>query len=82
MNMQVPLKSASVLMSALLAWTGFNGVSTAETTLEDTEPATYATVNSEKEKTTETSETVTNGWKAEITDYDSSLSLISYEMTP
>lgn len=50
MNMQVPLKSASVLMSALLAWTGFNGVSTAETTLEDTEPATYATVNSEKRK--------------------------------
>lgn len=49
MNMQVPLKSASVLMSALLAWTGFNGVSTAETTLEDTEPATYATVNSERE---------------------------------
>lgn len=88
MNMQKPLKCAAAAISAILVITGTIGMTTAETTLsgsetdalvsivdESTEEATNVQVEEEESEQTE-------WWKAEITDYDSSLSLISYETTP
>ena len=79
MNMRIPLKGVSVILSAVLTYSGFNGISTAETTLENADLSTagVSTANVSDEECA-----VTDWWKAEITDYDSSLSLISYEMTP
>lgn len=58
---------------------------TAETTLsgsESTETATVASTEAAVSEETETKSEKPEWWKAEITDYDSSLSLISYELTP
>ncbi|MBE6859694.1 MAG: sporulation protein [Ruminococcus sp.] len=79
MNMRIPLKSVSVIMAAALSYAGFNGITTAETTLE---VADLSTANISVNENTDDDCEVTEWWKAEITDYDSSLSLISYEMTP
>jgi len=84
MNIQKPLKSVSVIAASLLIIAGANSLSKAETTLGRTDatlPATEvssdAFVSEEKE-----TESESDWWKAEITDYDSSLSLISYELIP
>lgn len=85
MNIQKPLKSVSVIAAALLIIAGANSISKAETTLGSTNASLPATETSSvtttmpEEKETESE---TNWWKAEITDYDSSLSLISYELIP
>lgn len=77
MNMRIPLKGVAVILTAALSYTGFNGITTAETTLENADLST-ANISLAAGDDCE----VTDVWKAEITDYDSSLSLISYEMTP
>ena len=79
MNMRIPLKGVSVILSAVLTYSGFNGISTAETTLEN---ADLSTAGVSTASVSDEECAVTDWWKAEITDYDSSLSLISYEMTP
>lgn len=79
MNMQKPLKCAAAVLSCVLAFSGTVGMTTAETTLDGSESQTDISVISE---TSETESAETEWWKAEITDYDSSLSLISYELTP
>lgn len=79
MKMRIPLKGVSAIMAAALSYAGFNGVTTAETTLED---ADLSAANISVVETADDDCEVTEWWKAEITDYDSSLSLISYEMTP
>lgn len=85
MNMQKPLKCAAAAISAILVYANGAGVVMAETTLGGSEA--NAIVSTTVAETTEqmdlTTENVkTEWWKAEITDYDSSLSLISYELTP
>ena len=35
MNMRIPLKGVSVILSAVLTYSGFNGISTAEPTLDN-----------------------------------------------
>ena len=40
MNMRIPLKGVSVILSAVLTYSGFNGISTAETTLENADLST------------------------------------------
>ncbi len=84
MNMQKPLKCAAAVLSCILVFTSATGITTAETTLGGSESESAASVATEVE-ITEASETESDEaewWKAEITDYDSSLSLISYELTP
>ena len=85
MNIQKPLKSVSVIAAALLMIAGANRLSKAETTLGTTDAVLPATeVSSELYESSDEKETESesNWWKAEITDYDSSLSLISYEIIP
>ncbi len=85
MNMQKPLKCAAVVLSALLAFSGSVGMVTAETTLSGSETENLTTVSAEDTTEIEAKDTTSvkpEWWKAEITDYDSSLSLISYELTP
>ena len=88
MNIQKPLKSVSTILASLLVFVGVNSFSEAETTLNqagNTYPASsVATVVKHNEiKTEEEAEAgESDWWKAEITDYDSSLSLISYELIP
>lgn len=84
MNMQVPLKCAAAVISGILAFTGFSGTITAETTLSGSENDTLVSVIEETSErpSTEQESDEAEWWKAEITDYDSSLSLISYELTP
>ncbi len=84
MNMRKPLKCAAAIMSAVLVCSSTMGAITAENTLDGSEETA---VVSSIAKTALTAETETESadaewWKAEITDYDSSLSLISYELTP
>lgn len=82
MNMQKPLKCAAAVISAVLVWTGSGMIATAETTLSGSEETalTATIVSAETESGNDAAEA--EWWKAEITDYDSSLSLISYELTP
>lgn len=84
MNMQKPLKCAAAAISAILVYTGASGIVTAETSLGGTETDALAAASSEasEQQIPETESEKTEWWKAEITDYDSSLSLISYEITP
>lgn len=84
MNMQKPLKCAAAAISAILVYTGASGAVTAETSLGGTEADALVTASSEasEQLTSESESEKTEWWKAEITDYDSSLSLISYEITP
>ncbi len=85
MNMQKPLKCAAAVIAAVILSMNTVGIVTAETTLSETEaevitvPAAAETTEAAEE---ETESEETEWWKAEITDYDSSLSLISYELTP
>lgn len=87
MNIQKPLKSVSAITASLLIIAGATGLSKAETTLGKTDvtlPETEVssgTLNPEENNGNE-KESESNWWKAEITDYDSSLSLISYEIIP
>lgn len=84
MNIQKPLKSVSVIAAALLMIAGANKLSKAETTLGMTDatlPATQISADLHESEGMET-ESKSDWWKAEITDYDSSLSLISYELIP
>jgi len=84
MNIQKPLKSVSVIAAALLIIAGANRLSKAETTLGTTDaslPATEVSFDLSESEEKET-ESESDWWKAEITDYDSSLSLISYELIP
>lgn len=84
MNMQKPLKCAAAVISAVLVYTGSTGIVSAETTLngsdEDVVISSLAETASNSNSGSKSAET--EWWKAEITDYDSSLSLISYELTP
>lgn len=84
MNMQKPLKCAAAAISAILVYTGASGIVTAETSLGGVETDALVTASSEasEQQISETESEKTEWWKAEITDYDSSLSLISYEITP
>ena len=84
MNMQKPLKCAAAVISAVLVYSGTSGIVTAETTLSGSESEALVSASAEmSERQTSGSESAkTEWWKAEITDYDSSLSLISYELTP
>lgn len=84
MNMRKPLKCAAAVMSAVLVYASTVGVITAETTLDGAEEAAVASSIAETAVTTDSDaeSAETEWWKAEITDYDSSLSLISYELTP
>ena len=84
MNMQKPLKCAAAAISAILVYTSASGAVTAETSLGGTEADALVTASSEasEQLTSESESEKTEWWKAEITDYDSSLSLISYEITP
>ncbi len=84
MNIQKPLKSVSVIIASLLMIAGANRLSKAETTLGTTDailPATEVSSDFYESEEKET-ESESDWWKAEITDYDSSLSLISYEIIP
>lgn len=84
MNMRKPLKCVVATLAALLAFTGSLGVITAETTLSGSEDYTLVSASTEASEQSETTDESVSSewWKAEITDYDSSLSLISYELTP
>ncbi|MGN0677730.1 MAG: SpoIID/LytB domain-containing protein [Ruminococcus sp.] len=84
MNIQKPLKSVSVIIASLIMIAGANRLSKAETTLGTTDailPATEVSSDFYESEEKET-ESESDWWKAEITDYDSSLSLISYEIIP
>jgi len=87
MKMRLPLKVVSVLLSAVLSCGGMGGITTAETSPSDIAEDNISISmdgNSDAEEGFE-DETVPDDaecFKAPITDYDSSLSLISYEMTP
>ncbi len=84
MNMQKPLKCAAAVLSCILVFSSTTAMTTAETTLDGSESETSVTVTTETEiaESSETESEEAEWWKAEITDYDSSLSLISYELTP
>ncbi|MCD7890896.1 MAG: sporulation protein [Ruminococcus sp.] len=84
MNMQKPLKCAAAVISAVLVCAGSMSVVTAEATLSGSEETALVSDIYEMAEVQDSSEddTETEWWKAEITDYDSSLSLISYELTP
>lgn len=84
MNMQKPLKCAAAVISGLFVLTGTSGIATAETTLSGSETDSLVSVIAETtdQQSSESKSEKTEWWKAEITDYDSSLSLISYELTP
>lgn len=84
MNMQKPLKCAAAVLSCILVFTSATGMTTAETTLGGSESESSVSVTTEAEinEASETESDEAEWWKAEITDYDSSLSLISYELTP
>lgn len=84
MNLQKTLKCAAAVMTAVLVYTGISGVVTAETALSGSEEAALVSSISEtaEHKSSENKSAEAEWWKAEITDYDSSLSLISYELTP
>lgn len=84
MNMQKPLKCAAAVIAAVILSVNTAGVITAETTLGESEAeyTTAAAVTEAVDSEEEAESVETEWWKAEITDYDSSLSLISYELTP
>ncbi|MDD6279758.1 MAG: SpoIID/LytB domain-containing protein [Oscillospiraceae bacterium] len=86
MNMQKPLKCAAAMLSAILAVSASCGMITAETTLSGSETTEITSAASASEAAMsgaeDTKSVKSEWWKAEITDYDSSLSLISYELTP
>ncbi len=84
MNMQKPLKCAAAVISAVLVCAGSMSVVTAETELSGSEETALVSDIYETAEAQDSSEddAETEWWKAEITDYDSSLSLISYELTP
>lgn len=84
MNMRKPLKCAAAIVSGILAFTAMTGAITAETTLSGSDIETLESVIAETsgEAVAEQESDEAEWWKAEITDYDSSLSLISYELTP
>lgn len=83
MNMQKPLKCAAAVLSGILVMTGSVGMTTAETTLSDSAKDGQIQVTTENVSVSADTKSEASGqWKAEITDYDSSLSLISYEKTP
>lgn len=82
MNMQKPLKCVVAMVSAILALSATTGMITAETTLSGSESGTAAVSTEASGSDEETKSEKPEWWKAEITDYDSSLSLISYESTP
>lgn len=84
MNMQKPLKCVAAVLSSVIVFSSASGITTAETTLDGSESKSNGTIVSETvlENASEKESEETEWWKAEITDYDSSLSLISYELTP
>lgn len=85
MNMQRPLKCVAAAISAMVLCLNSTAVVTAETTLgvsEADSTAAAASTEAEAPVQEETESRKTEWLKAEITDYDSSLSLISYELTP
>ena len=83
MNMQKPLKCAAAVLSGILVMTGSVGMTTAETTLSDSAKDGQIQVTTENVSVSADTKSEASGqWKAEITDYDSRLSLISYEKTP
>lgn len=83
MNMQKPLKCAAAVLSAILVFSSTTGMTTAETTLGGSErEAASVTAEADINDSSEAKSEGAGWWKAEITDYDSSLSLISYETPP
>lgn len=95
MNMHKPLKCAAAVLSGIIVMTNFSGTAIAETSLSGSETTAVITTAAETTSVTaakagtadakqdsEAKSEKTDWWKAEITDYDSSLSLISYEITP
>ncbi|MBQ8296509.1 MAG: sporulation protein [Ruminococcus sp.] len=84
MNMRKPLKCTAAVISAVLVCTGSAFITTAETTLSGSEEEALVSSIAETagQPVSEDEIAEAEWWKAEITDYDSSLSLISYELTP
>ena len=95
MKSELPFKrAASVIAGAVLAFTGTaSGMASASETTALTEKVTSATaetsavtsettVSSTEEAETDTEEKETEWFKAELDEYDESLSLISYEASP
>ena len=85
MKSELPFnRAASVLVSAVLLCANTSSVANAEETTSakttgTTEETTSAAVSSDEE---ETEKNETEWYKAELGDYDDSLSLISYEASP
>ncbi len=82
MNMQKPLRFTAAIISAVLACSGTAGIISAETAPTETETQAATASIAEAQQETASDSAKNEWWKAEITDYDSSLSLISYETTP
>lgn len=89
MILRKPIKFVTALVSALVVGMGSTGIMTAETVGSDvsvqtdiTEADTSAAEATEEETEAKDIENETDWEKAKITEYDSSLSLISYELIP